>query len=237
FLDVQADVLTSETYEIKLEGNTFGNNTNSFSVFIDWNHNDLFEANERYSAGTITNSNGQDGQQATAEITVLALAVLGETRMRIIKTAGSEAPTDACGTYEFGQVEDYTLNVAKGNGCLEAGNGQYPTLDFIPDCVGFYEIVTDEALTGEYSIVQVTSGMTYTFGVSEETLYITIGNVQGTEVLASGTGMVTWTSDFDGRIRFYSHLDSDCGYIPLVEIPSMHVRFMKCGEPTPEPEY
>lgn len=60
----------------------------------------------------LQNSTGSDGQQATGEILVPPTAVIGQTRLRVVKYYDEYTPT-AC-LYEqgwYGQVEDYTLNV------------------------------------------------------------------------------------------------------------------------------
>ena len=112
-------------------------------------------------------------------------------------------------------------------GCLEAENGQYPLDVFVPSCNETPEGITDElAWTGEYSVVQVTDGTEYIFSLSDSSYFITIGNEEGTEVLSYGIGTVTWTSDFDGNIRFYSHLDSDCNW----DDETFLERYVQCGE-------
>lgn len=99
------------SYPIALEGNTGGNWTNYFTVFIDWNQNDVLnDAGEVYQIGSITNSNGIDGQQATGTITVPVGADLGQTRMRVFKNYDVQV-TDPCAGTNFGQVEDYTILV------------------------------------------------------------------------------------------------------------------------------
>ncbi|MFA7686545.1 MAG: choice-of-anchor J domain-containing protein, partial [Moheibacter sp.] len=121
FTSISGDVTVGESYEIALEGNTDGNFRNTFTVFIDWNQNGVLnDAGEMYEAGTIMNSTGTDGQQALTDIAVPADAMEGSTRMRIIKDWTSSTtpvwPSDPCGTYDFGQTEDYTLNVTTGGG-------------------------------------------------------------------------------------------------------------------------
>src|SRR5690606_1635759 len=110
-------------YPIALEGNTGGNWENFFTVFIDWNQNDILDdEGEIYQVGSIINSTGTDGQQATGNIDVPEDALVGSTRMRVFKVY--EVPNgyviDAFSMIQnFGQVEDYTLNVTSGGsgGC------------------------------------------------------------------------------------------------------------------------
>ncbi len=125
FTAIVGEVDPGESYTIALEGNTGGNFTTSFTVFIDWDQNEsLDDAGERYEIGSITNSNGTDGQQATGTITVPAGATLGDTRMRVIKRFTAAYATSSCIPGSgFGQAEDYTINVG-GTG------GGTPATDF-----------------------------------------------------------------------------------------------------------
>src|SRR5690554_7387276 len=95
FTHIEGTMGQGTEYDIALEGNTDGNWTNYFTVWIDWDQNGVWEADEMYEIGSITNSTGTDGQQATGTITVPADAPLGSTTMRVIKSFGS-SPTDPC---------------------------------------------------------------------------------------------------------------------------------------------
>lgn len=112
-------------------------------------------------------------------------------------------------------------------GCLDAPYGQYPSEEiYTPDCQGEPEEITTTAWTGEYSSVNVTAGTEYIFSSSIETDYITIGNADGSVVLASGSTPLTWTADADQEIRFYLHLDAECNSID----EGLRSRIVQCGE-------
>jgi hypothetical protein len=112
FTSVVGQVSAGESYEIILEGNTAGNFTNRFAVFIDWNQNDVFDADEVYEiTTTITASTGEDGQQATQTLEVPVGAVVGQTRMRVKKLFGTTGYLDPCLGAFYGQAEEYTLDV------------------------------------------------------------------------------------------------------------------------------
>ena len=111
FTSISGDVNLEGTYDVALEGNTDGNYTNYFTVFVDWNQDGYFDgSDEMYEIGSITASTGTDGQQATGSITVPATALTGTTKIRVLKNYNS-SPTNPCGTYSFGQAEEYSLNV------------------------------------------------------------------------------------------------------------------------------
>jgi hypothetical protein len=110
FTHIQGNVNQGSSYGISVQGNTNGNHTNYITVFIDWNgNNSLDDLGERYELGTLTNSTGTDGISIDGNINVPQDAVMGITRMRVIKSASAYA-IDPCGSYT-GQAEDYSLNV------------------------------------------------------------------------------------------------------------------------------
>lgn len=114
FLNIIATLVPGETYPISIQGNTEVNISSTFVVFIDWNQDYAFNnTDERYEIGVLTNSTGTDGAQTTGIITVPENAVLGSTRMRIIKTwhSTNQYAANACKKVLAGQVEDYTVNV------------------------------------------------------------------------------------------------------------------------------
>ena len=115
FISITGNVTTETAYPMALKGNTDGASfTNNFRVFIDWNHDgDFGDAGESISGGSITGSTGVDAIVANTTITVPATALAGATRMRIKKlySADTGDVTLPCAGGQYGQSEDYTLNV------------------------------------------------------------------------------------------------------------------------------
>jgi hypothetical protein len=105
-----------ETNILPLRGNTGGNNTDYYTVFIDWNNNGAFEnATERYEAGTITNSTGTDGNVLNTIIEPPLENVIADTytKMRVVKDSGGYVAS-ACQNSISGQIEDYRVFLASG---------------------------------------------------------------------------------------------------------------------------
>ena len=112
FIAMSGNVTTESTYAITLKGNSDGDYTNNFRVFIDWNQDgDFGDSGETFNAGSITNSTGLDAIQAVTNITIPGSALAGTTRMRVKKLFGTTSIDNPCLGGGFGQVEDYTLNV------------------------------------------------------------------------------------------------------------------------------
>jgi hypothetical protein len=85
--DVTLEVIQGANHSIKLAGNTYDDWNNKFVVFIDWNQNEIFgdDYNEIYDIGNIFNSTGYDEIYAEGVINVPDDAIVGLTRMRILK--------------------------------------------------------------------------------------------------------------------------------------------------------
>lgn len=115
---INASVARGSTYSITVKGNTDGDYTNYFWVYIDWDQDGSFESTELYDIGTITNSTGVDAQTATTNITVPGTALLGKTMMRVLKNYNNNS--NACSNATYGQAEDYEVLV---NGACQQPTG------------------------------------------------------------------------------------------------------------------
>lgn len=114
------NVSRGNVYPITITGGTHGQTTVSAYAYIDFNHNNQFDADEKFNLGYLDNSNPVSGHESgiTSEtITIPANALLGNTRFRLVKAYESNT---WMGTLEnlpcpsgwfIGQVEDYTINI------------------------------------------------------------------------------------------------------------------------------
>ncbi|TNV71634.1 hypothetical protein FGO68_gene4999 [Halteria grandinella] len=94
----------------------------AYAVYIDYNGDgDFTDSGEL--AWTRT---GSTTTPVTGSITIPSTAVLGSTRMRVMMQYSS-VPSSSCGTYTYGQVEDYTLNI------VSSGRGEVGIKDLITD--------------------------------------------------------------------------------------------------------
>ncbi|MBC7382605.1 MAG: T9SS type A sorting domain-containing protein [Bacteroidia bacterium] len=80
------------------------------AVYIDYNQDGLFGTGE--NAFTSSYATGTANQVITSLITVPCTALSGNTLMRIVYVEGTSAP--ACGTYTWGETEDYLINIVNG---------------------------------------------------------------------------------------------------------------------------
>ncbi|NPA08762.1 MAG: T9SS type A sorting domain-containing protein [Chlorobi bacterium] len=95
----------------------------AYAVYIDYNGDgDFADSGELAWSKT-----GSTTTPVTGSITIPSTATVGTTRMRVMMQYSS-VPTSSCGTYTYGQVEDYTLNI------VSAGRGNVlDTKDMITD--------------------------------------------------------------------------------------------------------
>jgi len=85
------------------------------NVFIDWNQDGTFDpVTERAYTGGSTNV---ANPTLSSTIAVPATATVGITRMRVILNEAGTATDAPCGTYSYGETEDYLLNITLGNAC------------------------------------------------------------------------------------------------------------------------
>jgi len=146
-------------------------------------------------------------------------------------TSGASWVPNADGYNTVFYIAGECETVTGEEGCLDAPSGQYPSTTFVPSCIGVVESITTAAWTGEYSLVQVTAGVEYTFSSSITTDFVTIADENGTVSYAAGTGSVTWTATADEVVRFYLHLDDECNSINS----GLRSRLVQCGEVPPAP--
>jgi hypothetical protein len=90
-------------------------------IFIDYNQNGIFDlpSEQAYLNNTFTSST-TGATIVSGNITAPCNALSGITRMRVVLDETSGAP--ACGTYNWGETEDYNINIAAGAATYTASN-------------------------------------------------------------------------------------------------------------------
>jgi HYR domain/GEVED domain/Secretion system C-terminal sorting domain len=79
-------------------------------IWIDYNHDNIFQANEKVYEGTAPKlADGTPSSVLNGNIPALSGALTGPAKMRVIMSLN--AFTDACGNVAIGEVEDYTVQV------------------------------------------------------------------------------------------------------------------------------
>ncbi len=92
-------------------GTCGGNYANAVKIFIDYNQNGSFsDAGENVYTSTASTTGAHI---ETGNITIPLTAALGNTRMRVVnKETSTLTSITECGTYGYGETEDYIVNIA-----------------------------------------------------------------------------------------------------------------------------
>jgi len=111
FTSIQTNLIEGLTYplSLSLENCSFGTYNYGTRVWIDFNQNGLFDATELVYDGYPSVTAGQT-TVVNANLTVPSGVSYGLTRMRIVTVETTPGPA-ACGTYTWGETEDYYVNV------------------------------------------------------------------------------------------------------------------------------
>ena len=119
YTNLSTNVTAGSTYTITLRpGYRSTAYRQYWTVYIDYNQNGVLNnTGETVVKISTTSTNG-----GTANITIPATAKSGPTRMRIQMHYGSQV-TDPCSAFNYGEVEDYTVNISGGSGFTTSLNG------------------------------------------------------------------------------------------------------------------
>jgi hypothetical protein len=120
FTQYAANVTAGQSYTLTLRPGFAGSAfTESWKVWVDWNRDgDFTDANETEFTGTSTGYGSIYGT-----LTVPAGATQGATRMRVSMQYGCYGAS-SCSNFNYGEVEDYTINIGTGARLAEGTNGQ-----------------------------------------------------------------------------------------------------------------
>ncbi|MFD2874406.1 S8 family serine peptidase [Mucilaginibacter ximonensis] len=109
YTNLTAQLEQGKTYPLSLTLGTCGANFNKIAkVFIDWNGNGLFDADELVATTGVINATGTYNTFITVPVTVLPG---NYSLMRVVMTETSDASViTPCGTYGKGETQDYRVN-------------------------------------------------------------------------------------------------------------------------------
>lgn len=108
YTSLSGNVVAGSAYTLTINNVKNGRRREAYRVWIDFNQDgDFDDSGER-----VVNARNRRTSYSTS-VTIPATALAGSTRMRVIMR--NETRPSACGTFTFGEVEDYTINVNTGN--------------------------------------------------------------------------------------------------------------------------
>ena len=225
FIVQTANVTAGQTYPISLKGNTVGEFTTTFAVFIDWNQDaDFDDANESFYIGDIFSSTGTDTTTLRGNISVPSYVRGGTTRLRVVKTYTdgdpSFYPMPCSNISPFGQAEDYSITVTAIPQCLTGTKFPANTLNnFL--CDGANTIVSTISGTANYFEAIVEQGKDYRMASSITTDHLTISNKNASVTYVAGSSPLIWRAEVSDTVRVYLHTSITCGVDTLKRTTSI----------------
>ncbi|MEM1323242.1 MAG: CARDB domain-containing protein [Bacteroidota bacterium] len=127
-------------------------------VWVDLDQDRVFESGELLYQGILNRQAPGNGVSYSlpAQLTIPATALNGPTKMRIIMSRGQYAP--ACGDIDFGEIEDYQLNIT-GSGpppaALHRPLVERPDFRVFPNPAADYAILDMEKFAGQALAINV----------------------------------------------------------------------------------
>lgn len=168
FTAISTNVTRGTAYAISITPTWTASKYNeAYSVYIDYNGNGVFTD----SGEKVWTKTGSTTTPVTGSITIPATATLGATRMRVMMKY-STAPTSPCGTYTYGQVEDYTVNImstAKENAAIVNPTRE---LSIYPNPVKGSTLNISNADSSEFSIYDLSGKQISSGKISDNTVSV-----------------------------------------------------------------
>ncbi|MGB1307498.1 MAG: GEVED domain-containing protein [Oceanihabitans sp.] len=172
-----------------------------FNLWVDWNDDgDFTDAGEQFPQGTSTG--------LTSSFTIPLTASVGAHRMRIRSEWLNSSP-DSCNTIDWGEAEDYTLNVIGLTPCTQ------PTSQ--PSALTFSG-VTNSSITGNftaasptpdnYLVLMNTSGVAPAPAPADTNTYTIGSTVSGATVIDTDTNTTFTANGLSANTTYYFYVYS-----------------------------
>lgn len=176
--DLIAEVEKTRSYEVIIEGNTNGNHTDYFTLFLEIPSDESWEEYITFNLGTLTDSDGVDGKQLIAEFTPPGDLYERTYRIAILKNRGTY-PTDPCGSYSFGQAEKYKIDLKK----LSTLEVEKEALEVYPNPVKDFLYLKNSDKVQSLSVYDVSGKKLKTFSQAENKAYNLSGFTPGAYII------------------------------------------------------
>ncbi|MFZ9680667.1 MAG: M43 family zinc metalloprotease [Bacteroidia bacterium] len=170
-----------QTYSATLVKGTCGSNYAAYAkVYLDFNRNFVFEGNEMIMSGSLTNA--ASASLTSSNITIPSgQASAGLCLLRVVlHEGGSATQTQACGTYQWGETQDYLVQINNPLALPLTGLVTYNNVSSTPLPLVTVRLLSYPAMVQESSVVTNAQG-SYSLG----------GYTNGTKTLTLQTGR-TW---------------------------------------------
>ncbi len=111
FTYISTELVAGETYDMYFET---GYGSQLFKVWIDFNDDYNFTTDEIIlETPSLANGQGSGTYSGTLPVTISANAPYGPHMMRVKSNYAAAVPDDACEVTQYGETEDYTVNIVE----------------------------------------------------------------------------------------------------------------------------
>ena len=122
FTDISTDIVQGETYQMSF---TTGYGSQTFRVWIDYNDDLYYSLDELIVDNPIlANGQGPGTYTGSVEVIIPEDALLGSHLMRIKSAYAEYVPDDPCAITNYGETEDYMVNIVESLSLLEIDNSK-----------------------------------------------------------------------------------------------------------------
>lgn len=159
------------------------NYSGGVKIWIDWNQDGVFDATTELVASSTSTITA--GNTFTGTINVPVTALPGATRMRV-RVVESSTTFDPCGSFSYGETEDYTMLVISAAPCTNP-----PTAGNV---AGVDSVCPNTAFTLSGSGFSVGSGMTYQWQSASSAAgpWTDIAGATNTSLISTGITTATY---------------------------------------------
>lgn len=187
--------------------------TEHVSVWIDYNHNGAFDANEHTYIGS------GNGVVVTGSITIPGFALQGLTRLRVRSNFDAALlPTNGCTTVSFGETVDYFINILPAPPCTGTPTAGNTIATSNPACVGQSVTLSTSGTNNveniTYEWLTSTDGVTYTTVNGANSSIYTFTYATGTYYKAVLTCTNGGNPDTSAAVQITTAPFTDCYCIP-----------------------
>lgn len=158
--------------------------TEYWNVWIDFNIDGEFTSDEIIIQGSVS-----DDQVYSATVDIPSTAAVGQTRMRVAMWDTDYAP--ACGSYKYGEVEDYTVNIGSKTSPNTITISSKPLENDVIDNLKVYPNPVKDELTVEIPFDNAVVKIINTTGAVVKEVVLNNTNTINTSDLKSGLYIIS----------------------------------------------
>lgn len=174
--------------------------SNAIKIYIDYNQNGYFaDAGEKaYASDT-----AKGPQLITGSFVVPTSATNGNTRMRVVCKYTTDTSTiSSCGTYSYGETEDYTVNITGASNVGIEENVAFNNVSIYPNpSTGLFNIVANNVKDETITIQVIDLQGKVVYSASDKAVSASYNKSMNLEGLAKGLYYIKLNSENGSKVQ------------------------------------